>query len=408
MFEEYDPKRAPRPRLPQPAQPPPDPVLVRRAVLISLGLVLLIGGIWWWRQPAQYQVVARLSAHDSTLLPCTKGFLLRTNAHTFVLYDWHGRVRWRASTADASGRATAGPTEFSVSPDGSFFAAAIVEDGRIHLRSWQEGHALYHGKLPRTAHERYRVKALDSGRIFAWAYTTPESTALAIAGTRIVARGTLLPHCVMAPDGGTVVGRQQNGVQYAGVIVRDGKITITPSLPIDEAVNLDDDPTLVTQTAAFAGGAVVSRRGTVYRLDGGMTRGSGWQHATISPQGTATLQTRGKECRIFLPATGAAWAFSLEGNLGGDATDDGRYALVWKQVRLPELLVHDEPASGQARVSRFELVLYERPGRVRARLPIRALPQEATWYPSPDGKAIAFNATRRDGGFRCRVYRLKR
>jgi hypothetical protein len=125
----------------------------------------------------------------------------------------------------------------------------------------------------------------------------------------------------------------------------------------------------------------VYRHGTqIHPLDG-------WNHEEIAPGGRYTLQHQNNHVRIFAPAESASWEFSVRDNVsGGDATQDGRHALVWCGIQPSQALyklmrqapylerIIGEPAFGY-------LMLYEYPGRCVAIW----RPKLHTWWPQMDG-----------------------
>ncbi len=149
-------------------------------------------------------------------------------------------------------------------------------------------------------------------------------------------------------------------------------------------------------------GIVLANTGAEYAQTGKRANTTGWQHETIAPGGMFTVEHQHNLVRVYSPVTGQSWAFAAPGELlGGDATSDGQYALAWYRKRLGNNLRRMLARVPQIApfFSHDVLALYQRPGHLRAELPIdihawwnQATAPENWWeYPSPDGHAVAFN-----------------
>jgi hypothetical protein len=163
---------------------------------------------------------------------------------------------------------------------------------------------------------------------------------------------------------------------------------------------------------------VLAKNGVLYRHGQRQPPTECWELSTIAPDGRHALLFRNNRSRIFCPQTGDAWEYSVPGeNMGGDSTLDGRYALAWTKINLPmqvRQLLTGNPSLERlsSGAERTYLSLYERPGRLRARLLMRVqswygnrgIPDEWWWFPSPDGHAIALTIAG-SNGCRCLLFR---
>ena len=395
---------------------------VRWAVLVSAFVAL---AIWWWL-PRRYHPVGRYAAYDANLLPCASGFFVREGVGQFALRDWRdGAVRWRVRVPAPNfvGRHTPNPSLcghlFSVSPDGRTFAALILQGARTRVQTWREDRRVSDFALPNFPPYPSFVRALDSGRVFVWTWGQAVNPVVAIEDGVIVARGSVPDAATIAPDGSAVLSYCQPDFVYSPLLIERGQILLPQRREIADGIiarvgftglGMEDAYLYSVGAAQFADGIVMTNAGAIYHPLSGDEPAAEWRHTTISPAGVYTVQDNGMETRMFSPVTGDAWQFTVRGRYqGGDATDDGRYALVDYLRNRPELprwveqVVRKAPWLGRfvPDASWECLLLYERPGNVRALLPLHRsgnrplwegggapLPLE-TWCPSPDGHSLA-------------------
>ncbi|MHB9025218.1 MAG: hypothetical protein ACYC7E_13785 [Armatimonadota bacterium] len=385
---------------------PPFWIAHRRLLLWTL-ILLLIAGYIWWRQPRSYHPVARFTAHDLTLLPSTGGFLLREASNRFVLRDWRrGDIRWQVTTA--SPLLGSRPNlmrmrgfSYSLSPSGEYFAAAAATARGARVQVWRSGAPVTDTEVTAGEPHYPRVKALDTGRVFVWFLHAKACPVTVMDGNTVVARGVFPPDSALAPDGASVLSRQGSASTLAALTINAGNIILSTPRAIHDPIPLLADLYLDSgYDALFAEGTVLTERGAIYRPSGQASGPTAWRSDTIAPGGRYTLQSTGQRGRVYSPVTGDRWAFRIPGHANsGDATQDGRYALAYFSRRLPaplpQLLRRFTPLEPS-----FDYVaLYERPGKLRAAMRMdvprwwkgRGEPEEWSWFPSPDGRALVLN-----------------
>ncbi|MHB9108633.1 MAG: hypothetical protein ACYDCO_16370 [Armatimonadota bacterium] len=191
-----------------------------RPAKILLALLLIAGvAVGWWifTRPKRFTVVAVLpdehvpfsEPYPYQYLPCAEstdeGFLT-VRQHEFVFRGWDGRERWRITpfSPGVSGeimRPSRGqlnawyPGAWSLSPNGHCFAAAVPDGRVIHWKSWRDGKPVTDVRTPVKAHVsinsyfRPTVAIGDEGRI--WAGIPRENACMvyAIDGNHITASG---------------------------------------------------------------------------------------------------------------------------------------------------------------------------------------------------------------------------
>lgn len=404
-----------------------------RWVVVCVLLVLL--AIWYWL-PRRYHLAGRFPSYDANCYPCTTGFFVREGETTFALRDWRsGAVRWRVTTAAPQfagrRRLNGGITRghlFSVSPDGRVFAAVTPAGTRTRLQVWREDRRVADTLIRDLPPYPPFVRALDSGRVFVWVWGLAACPIVAFDDGREVARGTAPDASSLAPDGKAVLSLTDSGdYLYSPLFVSHGHVEAPQRQRISQHIHYsmgpaglgaEDSYLASIGSAQFAEGIVMGADGMIVHPLGEPAAPNGWRHLTISPAGRYTVQDNGTATRVFSPIDGDAWQFTVHGRvLGGDATDDGGCALV-DYLRARTNL----PGPLDAVVRRFPffqrfvpdptwecLALYQRPGKLRAILPLihknarpywndrgTLLPLDG-WFPAPDGHSIVAIAEGRRG-----------
>ncbi len=400
----------------------------RRRHLLWWGVVLaaaLLAGWWWCTRVPSFRLDRYFATHDILLLASTTGFMVRSGALTYNFYDWTGVRRWQVTAATSvfpQGGSPTDGTAFSLSPNGHFFAATSITHQQLRVQSWHDGVPRDDIILP-TAHfpsQRTRVHALDNGTIFAWLPWHERTPAFAVRDARVIARGAFLPYGVLSSDGITLVARDATGgFTYATVTIRDGAIRLTNRYHASDTVTTQSLISgYVANYGVYNNGVVLTDNGARYTSAGRIAFSSEWRQQTMAPGGMYTLQSTAHLSRVYSPVTGDTWSFRVPDiNLGGDATSDGRFALAWASVKLPDSLadlVQRLSLLGplSTPLAREYLALYERPGTLRAMLHInhKAWWPEAHsvdgswWYPAPDGRTIVFTLSINERA-RCLVFR---
>lgn len=186
----------------------------RRWVRVTLWVVLIVlaaAGLWWWRQPHPFHLVAVVPGYSA--IACTSGFLVEEarakGGCDFVLHDWAtGAERWRVPAPwyvpvtpsyEARTALDAKTHLFrkAMSPDGRILAVLDAYQGHVRLRSWRDGQPVADLPLPHPAGQmgytlaEYGVRVLDDGRVLAW---MPEKAGYRLVNVRereLVAQGCI-------------------------------------------------------------------------------------------------------------------------------------------------------------------------------------------------------------------------
>ncbi len=432
-----------------PNSPRNNPSRRRRVLLFIIAPVVLLFAVWWWQRPAQYHLVGKYvnQVGSRLLVPCAKGFLTQETATTFVFRDWEGKVCWRVTSATAKTQGwprvidlpTNNTPYFTISPNGRTFATA-TSDGpqRVRVQIWRDGNPAGEHQLgvafpelaapsrngkPRMVNwHRNLLRAFDSGQVMVQEKTTgPEWFAAStmnvvlLDGAKVVARGAGLPLGTIAPDGKGCYGRGKSSVEYTALTVKDGRIV--PGAPVTIPTRMHTDEYFEWSGAAlgaFANGVALAENGAVYHDGKSVSGASAWHQLSISPDGEYALQQQqdSPQLRVFAPGSGDAWEFAgPDKKLIGDATMDGRHAFVGYTPHLPAALGQLDgllPSAGnwlRSKLSGEYLLLYERPGRLRAQLSISADDVDTinSLWPSPDGHACVVMLESSPN--ECRLYR---
>jgi hypothetical protein len=346
----------------------------------------------------------QLGADDMLLgygiMPCLTGFCVREDAFVFTLRDWEtGKQRWQVSTAipyaDPKKAKFTWLSEFhaAVSPDGSRFVAASSDDNNLRVQSWEDGKLLGEVAIPLLPlipfqKEHWvsgkqgevlllRSTVTDDGRCFVsftWKYTVESLQAFVIEGDRVVARyagnGTLYQ---FSPDGTAALLSSR---KLARVVIEGNTLRFTDQMKLpSQGIQLG------------AAGAAVTEDGAIYRLSGKPVAAKGFTCDTVTTSGRYAILYNEKVTRAVDLQTGDSWEIEAPGvNHGGDATEDGQHILASFATRPGGLTGLLRNAVG---MENHFIVLYQRPGRQRAWMRIDRL-QPMSWWPSPDGRAVAF------------------
>jgi len=339
---------------------------------------------------------------DRGIMPCLTGFCVREDAFVFTLHDWEtGKPRWQVPTAvpyaDPKKTQIAWTEEYhaAVSPDGHIFVAVSSDNDNLHVQTWRDGAAQGDLEIPlppllppgfvgmpssKQLDEVVDLRAAvtDAGRCFlilGWKLSPMPSRAFVIEGDRIVARYAGAEAIrQFSPDGMAMLF---SSGKLARVAIEGKTLRFTDplKLPIMDGVLLG------------AGGTAVTRDGTIYRLAGQPVTAKGFTCDTITANGRYAILYKDKVTRTVDLQTGSSWEIAVpQENDGGDATTDGRHILAsfsGKPGGLTGLLRNMVGAQNHF------IVLCERPGRQRAWMRIDRL-QPTSWWPSPDGRAVAF------------------
>lgn len=319
-------------------------------------------------------------------LPCHDGFVfpktylegnLVAKPTTVEMHDWNGRLRWQV-IIPAGRRSSWKEEEWTynsagASPDGHTLAAAVPDADKMLVYSWRDGKMAGRAVIPMARSSRNRIHTWPSvvvqndGTVLICPRWDGTANLFLVRGNQVLATGRsasrLDPHYL--------------GDGMSDVLIRfpsaDGKVLIgflsggddpgKGTYPTFERISISRQghrlafhaETLVTSRKVFVrvlkDGTALLQDGTVIRKTGVDTKGRGWEYAGNPMWQTWVTQRNKGKNRIYQPATGRQWLFSREFKAVA-CSEDGRYAAA----------LEDEPAG---------LVIYELPGKERARLPLK-------------------------------------
>jgi hypothetical protein len=376
-------------------------------VLLVLGALV---GWYWWHRPQPLRLVGTYPClvGSDTLIPLTTGFLSFLHERTIVLRGWDGRERWRVELPPDTGHWGPSPPEFGMSPDGRRCATLEPLIGAARVRLYREGTLYATQTLPlgmRFAREHEaNLKVCNDGRAFLTVSMPSDDIAFILRDMTLLGRGHLPRGSIFTPDG-TVAVSQWSGAQMAPITIKDGRITLGAPVSLTGEIALDEyayDGSEIFP-ALYAPHTVIARDGTVTPLAGKPVKkfGKGWAcSGTISPSSRYTAFERDGVSWMVNPTTGKGWKAKWGTSINSyDVTDDGRFVLLNKGTEVPPVV---ESLCEQMHVtlpSRSWLMIYERPGTLRAA--IREGDEISSWWISPDGHALVLM----EGNTRIRLLR---
>ncbi|MHB9134290.1 MAG: hypothetical protein ACYDBB_24735 [Armatimonadota bacterium] len=408
-------------------------------VACVLALAAVAGyGIYWWCSPASVRLVARVPGGNP--VACVAGCLVHTGGIAATLVDWRtGKPIWRVPEPSPKRMMTrvGDTTRTSISPDGHTYAAAEVRSGRLRLFIWRDGTLTTDLLLPslkdntNVGDPLAGVQALDSGRVFCWQSGYDGLHIYQAAQGRLIARGFLPCHTnrERVPDPGWY--RTASTVNMAP----DGRLlSFYECLPI---ISNQPEPrriycwTLTVSGTTIHGARLPKVPGSVEAvlLDGGGGYYLDHSRMSISPvavtagvpmlrgsyncaNGAAIILADNADLHVVVPAARSQWTFphprSLT-SLGGMAvTPDGRFAVGY--AARPTDPYHYPPPipwlldrTNLSIPGKAWIIVIERPGVIRAMLPVRTLKQwegtpkldcDSRWcLISPDGHGLVTDNT---------------
>jgi hypothetical protein len=384
--------------------------------LFLLAAVLLLAGLWWWREGHRLRLVGMVPAAkgywavtDGGMVVCEAG----ATSTRFALYDWAtGRARWavRVKAPGYGGWYSTSPSCFvvhhpyryplrtwSVSPDGQVLAIVELLGPCRRVRAWREGRLVSDVVVtPPADPERrlplFHLQALNSGRVFCYSILAHDRTDIfgsqvagpsyLIEGMRVVAQGRLpdaLPaHISISPDGTAVawftLGRFPLQYKYATLTIRRKQLLITGTYIIrDSLITSYWKPIFVTNHA------VLAKSGHLYGPSGRITAQAypihcgGYPHASLL---AAPDPARGGYLSVIDLRTGTALDYDVSpvGARHMLVAADSRHLLVWTEAcfqRPFPWLINRIPALKHAMPwMRQTLTVYAHPDRTAAVLRI--------------------------------------
>lgn len=364
---------------------------------------------WWWQsQPRSYHQVARSTTASITLIPCRQGYLTIETGDAYVLRDWvTGKEKWRVPRPAPGHIAFAYGVTWSIGEQGDVFATAVDSSFGMQVTFWRDGRRIstqpVFMKYPKA---RFGLQVLNDGRVMAWS-CAPGAPALLLRNGTVVTSGLLLPKArrvqkvSVAPDGSLAIIQSDTGSTAAALSIRGSRIVATPTRLTDSAPASSLYPPYGDAPAMLVKEHFFSDDMTLRTRHGLVPGHAGWSTDTITPGGAWLYQSKGTRSRAIAPATGDQWSFTVPGDLfGGDVTMDGRWALTHfglgekAPVSRVTKLLREIPGFNKVPdpSDRNFLGLYERPGKLRAILPLDIdkwapdiTEENSWWFPSPDG-----------------------
>jgi hypothetical protein len=335
-----------------------------------------------------------------------------------VFYDWRGKERWRLGQAPAASfpaeppidrykRATASETAKAkrqllesighavcTSPSGEYLARAIVDGHQTRLQLFQHGKLITDRRLPLDLAPYYTLEWMpwiglqvhDDSTVWAGLRgSTRNSPVYVVKEDRIVATGTL-PRGTggLSPDARFYVPYNDDN-RYYPITLQGSRVVLSPGIAHSHC------PSLLLYDGAFING------------DGMLYRGAGKATGErIIPLGNSLrylVYETPAGIRIYNPMTGDFWLCAVDGEVqSGYATDDGRHAVLLviggRPGRISRLVEQYLPGFYQQYLARrseeYTYIVYERPGKILARYPLRKGPLDCSprAYLSPDGRAL--------------------
>ncbi|MHB9134341.1 MAG: hypothetical protein ACYDBB_24990 [Armatimonadota bacterium] len=390
----------------------------RRSLLVGflLCLIVLVGWSWCLR-PQSCVFLTRAPAEscwrpEAWLRQSGFFYLARTDPfhrqspQSLVFSDWNGRPCWRVILPEEKkqDRETRSPArDLAFSADGHVVAVTIAENGSWQVFTWRDGRALGQvtlyaaprGKLPPRV--RPAMIVLNTGRVLLWCRSQFAGPLYAIEGKEVVATGYFRSQ-LHSPEGMESVEIAPDGSALLACCTATSQMA--PSSPTFEYASLKIARRQITITTRrlerlaeplcqlFPGGAAVNMHGTVFTPQGKRQNQESWDWLiNVSPYqdtagGSWLLQTQGKDQRLFMPATGETWKLSMPGELlDAGFTQQGGHVLAYiRDVHHLHFDGEDDfriKDAGQERLLAparrcREFRVYERPGRLRAVLPLHA------------------------------------
>ncbi|HOF87042.1 MAG TPA: hypothetical protein PLZ36_02915 [Armatimonadota bacterium] len=401
-------------------------------LLIAVAVLLALAGGWWLSRPPAFRFVGMIVLPPHvTNFAIRESHILITTVNTAGGPHWEGwarpatvqcldeggRVRWTITVpaADSGVGTLLSPNIVTVpqdirqiifSPDGRLVAAVMPIGAEVCVITWRDGKKLGYVCIPaaRFGSAAYSLKLgaqlTDDGRVLLYVKNTARSPLLLIQGRRIIATGehrspfraaAESPLRSIAPDlrGMTygeeriIRGRQQFHLASGTMAIHDGVITVR------QRVLGTFDREIFSQ---LSNGQVVLVDGTC--LDASGTRvgtaamsvpiSTDWPLPIAAP--TMTAHRTGARLRLHSLTGGGDWSLPPRMEVARPIVSD-RYALAYyppgdgaPHRRLKALAARIPFLRDQARAIGIPrpLYLFERPGRIRATLPmVIAFPPDA-------------------------------
>lgn len=377
--------------------------ITRRPLVIGLICIGLVVAIWVWTRPRtmvlveEHQLALPITdpGYDDILFsagPEIAGLLCRTDGY----YHWApGFGDDRLLTTDPLFY-TLPVYRSSLSPN-SQYSACVIPGKKPIIESFHK--KCLEGKTIFPVGKAIFISALDTGEILCLISYGMRFELLLIKGNDILHRvsfprptwltRTGLWTARFSPDGQICIIADATHFGYYS-LKYDGSITMHCLYVAKEPpVKWPYPDKVVNQPVMMEYDLLVSQNSGVYNNHGLIAQPDGWHPAPINPPGaTAILQYRWnnpgqnpfmkRDLRVFSPRTRTYWTIPGQRHRFSTITPDGRFALVdeypskkdyfWIIDHLQGLPVLKDVIPDPT--YRLYLSFYERPGRLRARLPL--------------------------------------
>lgn len=400
--------------------------LQRRHLLFILiaGAGLGIAFFWQRNQPVAMRLVGRYPLVCPGFTPILayperEYIICRDWMHKIACFRWDGVLLWSVNIPKHKLRVS-----IAISPDGSTLAVTGIQLNHRNIYTWRNGRLLGTISLPPDTRLRVpNLQALPSGRVFIYE-KRPTATRIILAkGDKIIARGTIaIPYgkssdfvtCRHSPDGNVFIHSSNGIFTYYTMNIAGDRLLFKPKYTAN-----DPWPYFIRNNL------ILTTNGAVYNDVGRIFPPYAWSIANtrfnaFSPSDlisrNAIVQLRHNPnitggwfntVRVFYPETGQSWSPEQRERLFTNATPDGQFLLADESPAPDSAIAKLGEEFGQHHlisniVTRLEthparLVLYQKPGRRCAYIPIQYSPSD--WYVdrkynimgihlSPDGKSV--------------------
>lgn len=377
-----------------------------RGVVIALVVLAILAGWWHFTRPREMRLVG-VQELKLPVLPQNYSYSFKTNRDyilatsslpAITVMQWDGTVRWHILPPKPFLSARYWPRakkiETAISPNGRFCAVADAQGTTQRVLVWDEGRLTTSISLPlpirlqRGWNKPILVQpiALDSGQVFLWSPIDPIGRIALVEGGRIRAQGKLPKvagefSCGITADGHTLIVGTSTRFSFYRITIENNSICLTPTYTAKESsfrcyVTID--------------GLLITDNGAIYNAHGQVSGPTGWELTSVGgrdPTSSSVIiqyhydsSIDIRYMRILDPRTGGTWIpGKRHSSLFSQITPEGQYALIDEQpnritaiVRLWVVQQHYNslPDGLFYRFFTVPLSIYQRPGRLCARLPI--------------------------------------
>ncbi len=310
---------------------------------------------------------------------------------------WVVTLPWRDPPPDIPAE-NYSPSLMSLSPNGRYCAALVLERVGASLLTWREGVLVGRCSLPALPHkDDYSTTVLDSGRVFVQQdYIPPTSPPFAmwlVEGNRLLARGVVtgiqpsVSYDATFSDDGAVLYCQAEDLGYFyRVTVAAGRLVFTPVYTV-QIPDLKNNPRLLASDCLLTGdnGVYNDKGRLLFPVPPGQwhTDAGSMDAVLLEPMSAFSGgHDNSRHLCVFFPRTGAYWTVPdlPQPHKCQGRSPDGRFVLVDEQPpsvvslrspvmqrlmqAVPWLAQRYQARSGKGSPAR--LVVYERPGRRRS------------------------------------------